>query len=59
MQVWHMVEVTRRDFNEHHITQVPMTDNQPRQPSVMEVRPALRSIENLQNFENWLFSCVF
>ena len=24
----------------------------PRQPPVMEARPALRSIENLQNFEN-------
>ena len=114
IQVWHMVEVIRRDFNEHHITQVPPTENQlgemqmmeevaehvgmnypeipdsryvpqpfddflfpweegsvdnpitikedegprtpvsepPRQPPVMEARPALRSIENLQNFEN-------
>ena len=24
IQVWHMVEVMRRDFNEHHITQVPL-----------------------------------
>ena len=117
IQVWHMVEMMRRDFNEHHITQVPPTENQlremqmmeevaehvgmnypetadsryvaqpfddflfpwkkgsvdnpitikedegfseprtpvsepPRQPPVMEARPALRSIENLQNFEN-------
>ena len=110
IQVWHMVEVMRRDFNEHHITQVPPTENQlgeiqmmeevaehvgmnypetpysryvaqpfndflfpweegsvdkpitieeeegfsePRtpvsEPPVMEARPALRSIENLQN----------
>ena len=28
IQVWHMVEVMRRDFNEHHITQVPPTENQ-------------------------------
>ena len=32
IQVWHMVEVMRRDFNIHHITQVPIqldpTDNQ-------------------------------
>ena len=28
IQVWHMVEVMRRDFNEHHLTQVPMTENQ-------------------------------
>ena len=28
IQMWHMVEVIRRDFNEHHITQVPMTENQ-------------------------------
>ena len=28
VQVWHMVELMRRDFNEHHITQVPMTENQ-------------------------------
>ena len=113
IQVWHMVEVMRRDFNEHHITQVPPTESQlgemqmmeevaehvgmnypeipdsryvaqpfddflfpweegsvdnpitieederfsePRtlvsEPPVMEARPALRSIENLQNFEN-------
>ena len=25
--VWHMV-VSRRDFNEHHMTQVPPTNNQ-------------------------------
>ena len=28
IQVWHMVEVMRRDFNEHHMMQVPMTENQ-------------------------------
>ena len=110
IQVWHMVEVLRSDFNEHHMTQVPITENQfgtmqkmeevsehvgtnypetpdsryvaqpfddflfpwgegsvdnpitieeheefsePRtpvsEPKVMEARPALRSIENLQN----------
>ena len=115
IQVWHMVEEMRGDFNEHHMTQVPMTENQleemqmmedvsdhlgmnyceipdsrfvaqlvddflfpweeagsaenpitieedegfsetmtpqntsPQQPPVMEPRPALRSIENLQN----------
>ena len=113
IQVWHMVEVMRRDFNEHHITQVPPTENQlgemqmmeevsehvgmnypeipdsryvaqpfdnflfpweegsvdnpitieedegfsePRtpvsEPPVMEARPVLRSIENLQSFKN-------
>ena len=117
IEVWHMVEMMRRDFNEHHITQVPPTENQlgemqmmeevaehvvmnypdtpdsrhvaqpfddflfpwedrsvdnpsiieedegfseprtavkepPRQPPMTEARPALRSIENLQNFEN-------
>ena len=26
IQVWHMVEVMRRDFNEHHMTQVTMTE---------------------------------
>ena len=114
IQVWLLVEVMRRDFNEHHMTQVPLTENQlgemqmmakvaehvgmnysetpesryvdqplddflfpweegsvnhpitiqenegfseprtpvsepPRQPPMMETRPALRSIENLQN----------
>ena len=115
IQVWHMVEVMRRDFNEHHMMQVPITENQlgtmqmmeevpehvgmnypeipdsrygaqpfddflfpweeegsvenpitidedegfsetmtpqntpPQQPPAMEPRPALRSIENLQN----------
>ena len=115
IQVWHMVEVMRRDFNEHHMMQVPITENQvgtmqmmeevsehvgmnypeipdsrfvaqpvddflfpweeegsvenpitidevegfsetmtpqnapPQQPLAMEPRPALRSIENLQN----------
>ena len=113
IQVWHMVEVMRRDFNEHHITQVPPTENQigemqmmdgvadhvgmnyhetpdsryvaqpfddflfaleegsvdnpiaieenegfsePRipvsEPPVVDARPAFRSIESLQNFEN-------
>ena len=28
IQVWHMVEMMRRDFNENHITQVPPTENQ-------------------------------
>ena len=28
IQVWHMVEVMRRNFNEHHMTQVPITENQ-------------------------------
>ena len=115
IQVWHMVEVMRRDFNEHHMMQVPITENQlgtmqmmeevsehvgmnypeipdsryvaqpvddflfpweeegsvenpitidedegfsetmtpqntpPQQPPAMEPRPALRSIDNLQN----------
>ena len=31
----------------------------PRQPAVMEARPALRSIENLQNFENSAASQLF
>ena len=113
IQVWHMVEVMRSDFNEHHMMQVPPTENQlgemqmmkeaaeyvgmnypktpdsryvaqpfdgflfpweeksvdnpitieedegfsePRtpvsEPPVIVARPALRSIENLQNFEN-------
>ena len=28
IQVWHMVEVMRRDFSEHHMMQVPITENQ-------------------------------
>ena len=28
IQVWHMVEVMHRDFNEHHTTQVLPTENQ-------------------------------
>ena len=28
VQVWHMVEVMRRDFNEQHMMQVPITENQ-------------------------------
>ena len=28
IQVWHMVEVMRRDFNEHHMMQVPITEIQ-------------------------------
>ena len=27
IQVWHMVEVMRRDFSEHHLMQVPITEN--------------------------------
>ena len=113
IQVWHMVELMRRDFSEYHMMQVPITENQlgtmemieqvtehvgmnypeipyprfvaqpfddflfpldegsaenpvtieedegftePRtpvsEPQLMEARPALRSIENLLNFEN-------
>ena len=36
IQVWHMVEVMRRDFNEHHITQVPMTENKLGEMKMME-----------------------
>ena len=36
MQVWHMVEVMRRDFNEHHMAQVPMTENQLGKVQMME-----------------------
>ena len=28
IKVWHMDEVMRREFNQHHMMQVPMTDNQ-------------------------------
>ena len=28
IEVWQMMEVMRRVFNDHHITQVPMTENQ-------------------------------
>ena len=28
IQVWHVVEVMQRDFNEHHMTQVTITKNQ-------------------------------
>ena len=28
IQSWHMVEVMRRDFIEHHMMQVPITENQ-------------------------------
>ena len=28
IKVWQMVEVMRRDFNEHHMMQVPITENQ-------------------------------
>ena len=28
IQVWHMVEVMRRDFSEHHMTQVPTIEDQ-------------------------------
>ena len=28
IQVWHMVEVIRRDFNEQNMMQVPITENQ-------------------------------
>ena len=117
IQVGYIVEVMRRDFNEHYMMQVPMTENQhgvmqmteevaehvemnypdspdsrymaqpfddfvfpwkersventiiieedekfsqprtlvsepPRQPPAMEAKSALRSSENLQNFEN-------
>ena len=36
IQVWNMVEVMRRDFNEHHMTQVPMQENQLGTKQMME-----------------------
>ena len=27
IQVWHMMEMMRRDFSEHHMMQVPITEN--------------------------------
>ena len=36
IKVWHMVDVMRRDFNEHHMTQVPMTENQLEEMHMME-----------------------
>ena len=36
IQVWHMVELMRRDFNEHHMTKVPMTENQLEEMQMME-----------------------
>ena len=36
IQVWHMVEVMQRDFNEHHMTQVTITENQLGRMQMME-----------------------
>ena len=36
IQVWQMVEVMRRDFSEHHMMQVPITENQLRTMQMME-----------------------
>ena len=36
IQVWHMVEVMRRDFNEHHMTQVPTIEDQLEEMQMME-----------------------
>ena len=36
IQVRHVVEVMRRDFNEHHMTHVPMTENQLEEMQGME-----------------------
>ena len=36
IQAWHMVEAMQRDFNEHHMTQVPMTEDQLEEPQLME-----------------------
>ena len=36
IQVWHMVQLMRRDFNKHHITQVPPTEIQLCKMQMME-----------------------
>ena len=36
VQVWHMVEVMHRDFNEHHLMQVNPTENQFGEMQMME-----------------------
>ena len=40
IQVWHMVEVIRRDFNEHHMRQVPITEKQLGTKQMMEEKCA-------------------
>ena len=52
IQVWHMVEVMRRDFSEHHMMQVPITENQLLRPSdAFEKVPQLELVKNLQKHE--------
>ena len=36
IRVWHMVEVMRINFNEHHMTQVPITENHLGKTQMME-----------------------
>ena len=36
IQVWHMVEMMRKDFNEHHMMQAPITENQLEELQMME-----------------------
>ena len=36
IQVWHMVEVMRREFSEYHMMQVPITENQLETMQMME-----------------------
>ena len=36
IQIWHMVEVMRRDFSEHHVTQVHPTENKLGEMQMME-----------------------
>ena len=36
IQVWHLVEMMRRDFNEHQMKQVPMTENQFEEMQMMD-----------------------
>ena len=66
IQVWHMVEVMRRDFNEYRITQVPMTENQLGEMQMKEEvaghvgknypeTPDSRYVA--QPFDNFLFPC--
>ena len=36
IQVWHMMEVIRKNFNEHHMMQVPITENQLEERQMIE-----------------------
>ena len=59
IQVCHMVKVMRRDFNKHHITWVPMTENHLGERQMMEEVADHVGMKNSETPDSWYVAVPF